>query len=387
MSTTETAKKTDWTEVAREVAERFRATTAERELAGDPPYEELAAVRAAGLVNLMIPTEYGGEGQTWIEASRVISELSKIDPSVGGLLAYHFVNFIPSLLDYENDGAELQRLSAANSWLWGNSTQPYAPATAEPDGEGGFVINGVKPMNTGAETGDISTVLVPRTDIKEFVYLALPRDREGVTFHDDWDHFGLRRSETVTMTFENVKVSADEVYVDSHDEPRVTFPPFYVPPGALGFASILVGAAQGAIEAARDHVLEHGAVDHEEAVISFGRLASRVQAAVDFREEFAADLAVAYDRRRELDRSEIVNLIQRSEHMRIFAAEVALEAGEEIFELLGPDGTDVTHGLDRFWRDVRIHSLHLNPPIYTNRETGDAFLNGSDFTGPPFYLS
>lgn len=39
-------------------------------------------------------------------------------------------------------------------------------------------------------------------------------------------------------------------------------------------------------------------------------------------------------------------------------------------------------GLDRFWSNVRTHSLH-DPVAYKQREVGDHFLNG---THPPFML-
>ncbi len=39
-------------------------------------------------------------------------------------------------------------------------------------------------------------------------------------------------------------------------------------------------------------------------------------------------------------------------------------------------------GLDRFWRNVRTHTLH-DPVAYKRREVGEHFLNG---THPPFTL-
>ena len=38
------------------------------------------------------------------------------------------------------------------------------------------------------------------------------------------------------------------------------------------------------------------------------------------------------------------------------------------------------------WRDVRIHTLHVNPRIYHQRIVGDTLLNGSEELGPPFFL-
>jgi alkylation response protein AidB-like acyl-CoA dehydrogenase len=384
MSAVEAATATDWVSVARRAIAGFSATVAERERAGDPPRSELQAVRAAGLPNLLIAREHGGAGATHVEAAAVVSELSAVDPNVGGLLAYHFTNFIPDLLDYEDGNAELQRRSAEGRWIWGNVTQPFAPFRAEPTPDGGFVLNGVKPLNTGALTGDVSTVLAPRTDERSFVYVAVPRDRAGQTFHDDWDHLGLRRTATVTIRFEDVVVRPEEVYADSHPGLRDTFPPFYTQPGGLFFAAILVGAAQGALRTARG-LLPAEVADDPEALSLLGRLSARAQAAVALREEVAAEVAEAFARRRELELEELVALQQRAETLRLFAAATGLEVGAEVLELPGVAAGAHATGIDRYWRDVRIHSLHLNPPIYHHRIVGDALLNGSQELGPRFF--
>ncbi len=375
-----------WVATARAIGERFAATAAQRERAGTPPHEELAAVRDARLVNLMIPRDLGGEGGTWVDASRVVSELSKYDPSLGALLDYHYVNFIPDLLDYETDGRDVRRLSAEHRWLWSNVTQPWVPFSARPTEDGGFVLNGVKPLNSGTSVADVNTVLAPRSDRPEFVYVYLPRDREGITYHDDWDAFGLRRSETITMTFTDVVVHPHEVLKDSHPGPRITFPPFYLAPGGLGFASILVGAAQGALELARRHAGGALAADDPEFLSVLGGLTARVQAAVALRERVAAQVADGYERRHDLTPSELSELALAGERLRIFAAEVGLHVASEVFELVGPAALDDAVGLDRFWRDVRIHSLHVNPLIYSRRVLGEHFLAQRELAGPPFIL-
>lgn len=388
MSTTETTS--DPVRLAAEIAERFRDGVAERERAGTPPTEELDALRASGLVNLLIPRELGGLGGTPTDAARAIGELAFVDPNVGALFAYHATNFIPSLLDHDGDNAALQRRSAQERWLWGNVTQPFVPVWAAPTADGGFRLNGAKPYNTGAPTGDVSTVLAHRTDRNAYVYLAVPRDREGLVFANDWDAVGLRRTQTVTLEFRDVVVHPDEVYVDSHPGERRGFPPFYAPLGGLYFASILVGAARGAAFAATELFLEDAearGVDpaqEPEALSLLGGLAARVQSAVALREEVSAELTDAFTRRRELTTAELAATDLRAESLRLYAAGVAIEVGREVFELPGVAARADEVGLDRFWRDARLHSLHLNPRIYHHRIVGDQLLNGNEHPTPIF---
>lgn len=378
---------TEWDLVARDLGRQFRPTFAERTQQGQPPHEEMQAVRDSGLVNLRIPREFGGEGLGWPEAARAISDLAAWDPSVGALLAYHFTNFIPDLLDYETDGEAVQRQSAEARWLWSNVTQPWVPFRADPSPDGGFILNGVKPYNTATRVADVNTVLAPRTDRREFVYVYLPRDRDGITYHDDWDHFGLRRTDTITMTFDNVVVRPEEVLRDTHPGPRDTFPPLYIPQGSLAFAAILVGIARGALATALEIAEEFGSpLGDAELAARAGVLWAGVESLVALRETVAREVEAAYRRRKELTVDEIVALTQETEALRDVAAHTAIATASDVFELTGPRGADVRFGLDTYWRDVRIHSLHINPLIYTERLLGDVHLNGSPVTGPPFFL-
>ena len=99
----------------------------------------------------------------------------------------------------------------------------------------------------------------------------------------------------------------------------------------------------------------------------------------------AREVEAAYRRRKELTVDEIVALTQETEALRDVAAHTAIATASDVFELTGPRGADVRFGLDTYWRDVRIHSLHINPLIYTERLLGDVHLNGSPVTGPPFF--
>ena len=65
------------------------------------------------------------------------------------------------------------------------------------------------------------------------------------------------------------------------------------------------------------------------------------------------------------------------------AGELALEVTEEIFEVMGARSATRDLGFDRFWRNVRIHTLH-NPAHYKLRTVGAWFLTG-DFPEPGLF--
>lgn len=51
------------------------------------------------------------------------------------------------------------------------------------------------------------------------------------------------------------------------------------------------------------------------------------------------------------------------------ATDTGLRVTAGVFEVTGARATSIKVGLDRFWRDVRTHSLH-DPVAYKNRELG-----------------
>lgn len=54
---------------------------------------------------------------------------------------------------------------------------------------------------------------------------------------------------------------------------------------------------------------------------------------------------------------------------KVVTTDTGLRVTAGVFEVTGSRATSEKAGLDRFWRDVRTHSLH-DPVAYKNRELG-----------------
>jgi len=80
---------------------------------------------------------------------------------------------------------------------------------------------------------------------------------------------------------------------------------------------------------------------------------------------------------------------QRGEHevrvaaVKARATDVSLEIAGKVFEGLGARATEAALGFDRFWRNVRTHTLH-DPVAYKRREVG-AFLLRDELPEPTWY--
>jgi alkylation response protein AidB-like acyl-CoA dehydrogenase len=54
---------------------------------------------------------------------------------------------------------------------------------------------------------------------------------------------------------------------------------------------------------------------------------------------------------------------------KVVTTDTALRVTSGVFEVTGAKATSQKVGLDRFWRDIRTHTLH-DPVAYKNRELG-----------------
>jgi alkylation response protein AidB-like acyl-CoA dehydrogenase len=59
--------------------------------------------------------------------------------------------------------------------------------------------------------------------------------------------------------------------------------------------------------------------------------------------------------------------------VKVVIIDIAFKVIVGVFEVTGSRATGKKVGLDRFWRDVRTHSLH-DPVAYKNRELGEYVL-------------
>ncbi|KYG05819.1 hypothetical protein BE21_38325 [Sorangium cellulosum] len=68
---------------------------------------------------------------------------------------------------------------------------------------------------------------------------------------------------------------------------------------------------------------------------------------------------------------------------KVATSRAGLEITNGMFEVMGASATAASAGMDRFWRNLRTHTLH-DPVDYKSRELGAYALNGA-IPEPSFY--
>ncbi|MFG1191024.1 acyl-CoA dehydrogenase family protein [Xanthobacter flavus] len=381
----------DWIALAQGVADALAPDAAERDRIGDSPKRELALLREAGLLELLFSPEHGGGGGSFTDALLAVRVIGRADASIAQLLAYHYLHLTNALWRASPEqAAALARASVAGRWFWGGASNPRDPESRLAPVEDGYRLTGRKTFASNAALADRITL---RAQLGEgFAVLVVPGDREGVTHGNDWDAFGQRLSESGTITFADVKVGRDEILGD----PAAPPPPrtsLVVPFHQLLIVNFYIGIADGALAEANRYIREVSrpwqASGVEKASLDPYILEHYGNLDVELRASTAlADVAgLRFEAATALGNA--ITLDERNvAAAAIYAAKVhssrtALEVTSRIFELMGARATAGHYGYDRFWRNIRTHTLH-DPVVYKSREVGNYALNGV-ITPTPLY--
>ena len=96
-----------------------------------------------------------------------------------------------------------------------------------------------------------------------------------------------------------------------------------------------------------------------------------------------AGVYAKYGERRDISARARGELAEWVASIKVVATDVGLRVTSGVFEVTGARATGKKVGLDRFWRDVRTHTLH-DPVAYKNRELGRYALLG-EIPEPTWY--
>ncbi|MFD0484030.1 acyl-CoA dehydrogenase family protein [Kineococcus sp. GCM10028916] len=371
-------------DAARDVANHLALDALERDRANAEPFAEAELLRKAGLPNVLLPATIGGAGLPWSVALEVVREIARADGSIAQLLAYHYVN--AHNLVWVADDAGRRRWgvpTAENQWLWGDSVNPVDPDLQLVRDGDGYRLRGTKNFSTGASVGDV-TVVGGLTDTGEDLLVVVPREAEGFVKGGDWDNLGQRLSASGSVRFDDVRVDPDAVLGSASTSGA--FGSLVTPAIQAAFGHFYLGVTRGALEAAAEYTRTSSrpwllsdvqkAVEDPYVLATYGRLVARLRAAEALGRSVGESLSQAHERGGDLTWAERGEVAEEIAALKVVSSDLALEATSAIFEVTGARASSNRFGFDRFWRNVRTHTLH-DPVQYKAREVGDHFLTGA----------
>ncbi len=324
------------------------------------PLEVVKKLGKLGYLGAVFPEELGGAGLGYIEYAIIIEELSRVDGSVGIIVAAHTSlcsNHIYKMGSDEQRRKYIPKL-ASGEWLgcW-SLTEPEAGSDAAGTRtkavlEGSeWLLNGAKTFTTNAHYADVCVAMAvtdraaAQHGISAFIVDAgTPGFRAG----KKENKLGLRASATGEVIFENCRLGAgqlcgkiNEGFVDSLK---------VLDGGRVSIAALSVGMAQGAYDAA---------LKYSKLRKQFGRPISEFQAIQNKLVDMAVDLDAArllnYRAGWMLDHGQRVT--RESSMAKLFASEAAVRIANEAVQIHGGYGFIKDYPVEKFYRDVKLCTI------------------------------
>jgi alkylation response protein AidB-like acyl-CoA dehydrogenase len=324
------------------------------------PLEVIRKLGRLGYMGAIFPEEYGGAGLGYVEYSIIIEELSRVDGSVGIILAAHTSlcsNHIAKAGSEEQKRKYLPKL-ASGEWI-GSWSLTEAEAGSDAAGtrtvairDGNeWVINGTKSFCTNAHYADVCVgmAVTDRTAAQHGISaFILEKGTPGFRAGKKENKLGLRASATGDVVFTDCRVpesqlvgQRNEGFVDSL---RI------LDGGRISIAALSIGMAQGAYDAA----LKYAKVRKQ-----FGRPISEFQAIqhklVDMATKIDASRLLTYRAATMLDSGKRVT--RESAMAKLFASESAVWIANEAVQIHGGYGFIKDYPVEKFYRDVKLCTI------------------------------
>ena len=340
--------------------EEIAPIAAEYDRRAEVPLFIVGKAKAAGLLNVTIPKEYGGMGYGALESAVIVEELGAACAGISVTLVVTGLALTPVYLfgtDEQKEKflrpiAEQGKLAAFCLTERGaGSDAGMIKTTALPDGDD-FVINGQKCFVTSGSLADLFTVFAltdPERGTRGASAIIVPSNTPGMKVTKIEDKMGQRASNTVELTFENVRVPQANLL----GKPGRGFPIAMqtLDFGRSGVAALSVGVARAALQHATAYARsreQFGApiINNQAVAFMLADMATKIEAArlLCWQAAWMADngMKVSY----------------HSAMAKCFAADTAMEVTTNAVQIFGGYGYMKDYPVEKLMRDAKLLQIY-----------------------------
>jgi len=377
--------------LAEALAEDFSRTAVERDRRGGTAKTERDRIRESGLLNLVIPGESGGYGLNWFDTLKIVRAVSRADSALGHLFGFQHL-LLATVRLFGEQWPDIFAKSASHNWFWGNAINPLDRRTIFDKSGDSWVLDGTKGWCSGARDSDYLVVSGFNKADSRFIVAAIPTDREGIHINDDWDNMGQRQTDSGSVDFHHVVVHGDEI-LDRPGPLGNVFATLRSLIAQLVLINVYLGIGEGAFTEARQYTKRQSkawflsgvekATEDPYVLQKYGDFWVELNAAVLATDQAATLLDRAWLRGDALTEDERGEVAIATATAKVLATRAGLDVTHRLFEVTGPRATSTQEGFDRYWRNLRTHTLH-DPLDYKIRDIGDWILN-AHYPKPSFY--
>lgn len=337
------------------------ATAAERDRTKEFPADNLKKMGELGLMGMMVPPEYYGQGADTISYVLALSEIAYSCASTAVVMSVQNSIVCESINKFGTDEQKdkfLKPLAAGDVIGAFALTEPEAgsdpvrqAATAVKKGDY-YILNGDKRFITSGKNAK-TVIVTAKTDEsqqhKGISAFIVEKGTPGIIVGNVEDKMGLRASDTTDLIFENCKVPAGNLLGNEGDGFKIAMTG--LDGGRIGIAAQSVGLAQAAFDEAVKYVKKRK---------QFGQSISKFQG---LRWKIA-DMATEIEAARQLmflaasmkDRGE--KFTTQASMAKLFASEMVNRITATALQMHGGYGFTKDYPIERLYRDARVFTIY-----------------------------
>jgi butyryl-CoA dehydrogenase len=321
----------------------------------------LGRMRDCGLLGIPFSKEYGGEGGDFLTNVLCVEELSKISPTVAGIISVQASAVASAIKDFGTDYQKdkyLRQLASGKSIGSFSITEPGAGSDAAKvqtkaffDGEN-YILNGTKIFVTNAGFADIF-IIGAMTDkskgVKGISTFLIEKDFPGFTVGKEERKMGLRGSSTCELILDNCVVPKGNLLGKEGQGFKIAMKA--IDGGRITIGAQSVGIAQGCIDEAIKYVKERKQFN---STIS-GFQNTQFQLA-DMQTKTDAARLLTY--RAAVLKDEGKPFTLEASMAKLFASENANDVARRAVQMFGGYGYTREYPVERMMRDAKITEIY-----------------------------
>jgi len=313
-----------------------------------------------GLLGIIIPPEYSGAGYSNLDYVIILEELSKVDPSVGLVVAAHnslSANHINIFGNQEQKKKYLTRLALGKTLgAWGlteagaGSDAAALKTQAVKKGDT-WVLNGSKLFITNGSIAEILVIMAmtdPEKGRKGISAFILEKGTEGFTVGKKEEKLGIRAADTAELIFEDVILPAENLIGEEGKGYRQAMG--ILDGGRVSIAAFALGIAAGALDAALKYSKEREQFD--QPIFNFQAIQWML---ADGYTELDAARLLTYRAAFLEDKGKRVP--RESAMAKLYASELAVRASSDAVQILGGYGFSKEYPVEKFYRDSKLATI------------------------------
>ncbi len=327
---------------------------------GEWPESLTKKLAEMGLLGIFIPAEYSGAGYSNLDYVIVLEEISKVDPSVGLVVAAHNSLCANHINLFGNEGQKkkyLTRLASGQTLgAWGlteagaGSDAAALKTRAEKRGDH-WLLNGTKLFITNGSLAEICVVMAltdPAEGRKGISAFILEKGMAGFRPGKKEDKLGIRAADTAELIFEDVKVPGENLLGEEGSGYKAAMA--ILDGGRVSIAGFSLGIAAGALESSLKYAKER--VQFEKPIADFQAIQwmladgfTELEAArlLTYRAAFLEDLGK--------------KIPKESAMAKLFASELAVKASSAAVQIHGGYGFTKDYPVEKFYRDSKLATI------------------------------